>query len=227
MASNYEYRVPRIVLADRHPISRYGVRVALSSWHVAEVVGEASSMEELFDVLASRPCDIVLVDYTLQEKGCVRPSMIEQLVQKYPGTSIVIVTALRNAGLLDRAFADGIKGWVDKSEDRSELIAAIREVRAGRIYVGKTTRTMLKEVGIERPGCPTPLSPTEFSVLSWSIYESSNIMDIAKRLRCAYKVASRHKRCALTKLGLKNDQQLLEYCYWVDLLPCEKFKKEA
>lgn len=224
MTSNYECEVPRIVLADLHPLSRYGTRVALTSWHVAKVVGEAASKKQLFDILASRPCDIVLIDYILQEQGGGHPTMIEQLVQQYPHISIVIVTGLRNPGLVDRAFADGIKAWVDKGETRSELIASVQEVKAGRVYLSKATRAMLKEVGIERLGSRPSLSRMEATVLSLSVYESLDISAIAERLRSGYKVISRHKRLAFGKLGLKNDQQLHEYCCWVDLPLCKERK---
>jgi len=210
---------PRVVLADDHPISRYGMRVALTSSQEAQVVGEVGSAHELFRILETIPCDAVLADYVMpDEKGGDGLSMVKKLVRDHPNLPVVIVTALRNHGLLEAALREGAKGWIEKSEDHAELVQAIREVINGRTYVGGATRALLQHpMGTARAGEQVSLTGAETRVLCLSVYEALTLGQIAERLGCSYKIVSRHKRAALVKLGLKNDQELYEYCRWVDL----------
>jgi two-component system, NarL family, captular synthesis response regulator RcsB len=211
---HHNYSQPRVILVDDHPISRYGMRVALSASSAAQIVGEAGSAHELFDILKATACDVVLADYVMpHDRGGDGQAMIQRLAHDYPCTPVVIVTALRNRGLLQAALSEGVKGWIEKSGNHTELACAIEEAYAGRLYLGKGMRTLL---GNQLEG-PVSLTDTEARILSLFAYETLTLGQIAERLGCSYRIVSRHKRTGLAKLGLKNDQELYEYCRWVDL----------
>ena len=212
---------PRVVLADDHPISRYGIRAALEFDGLAQVVGEAGSADELFAVLQSVSCDLVLADYAMPDKthtdGLV---MISSLADLYPDLPIVIITAIRNVGLLNAALCAGVRGWVEKGERCSELAAAIREACAGRFYVSRSVQAIRNERDARIGMGATDLTGAERRVLSLAVRESLTTREIAERVGVSYKVVSRYKRSGLAKLGLKSDQELYEYSRWVDLAKC-------
>jgi len=212
---------PRVVLADDHPISRYGIRAALEFEGLAQVVGEAGSADELFAVLQSVPCDLVLADYAMPDKEDTDGlSMISRLANLYPDLPVVIITAISNVGLLEMALRAGVRGWVEKGERCSELAAAIREACAGRSYVSRSAQAIRDERDARIGAGATDLTGAERKVLSLAVHESLTATEIAQRLGVSYKVVSRHKRSALAKLGLKSDQELYEYARWVDLANC-------
>lgn len=225
----YEFKpASRVILADDHPITRYGIRLALAPSRVAKVVGEANSVPELFDLLASTPCDIIVADFVMPDKnkkGGDGLVMVRRLVKTYPKQPVIVVTAVRNRGLMDIALNDGAKGWIDKGEGQTELAKAVEEVRVGRSYVGKGTRFSLTNSLAEyKPRSRTPLTGAEVRVLSMFVNDSMSLRQIAETLDCSYKIVSRHRCSALEKLGLNSDQELYEYCRWVNLADACKQK---
>lgn len=219
---------PRIILVDDHPISRYGIRIAIQTMGVGVVVAEAGSVKELFDVLQEMSCEIVVADYMLpNSQGADGLSMVQRLAECYPDIRVVVGTALRNMGLLREALSQGATGWVDKAEKHSELGLAIREASAGYTYVSKSlAKQSRKKNKYLRRGVTPGLTKTEASVICLTVYESMKLEQIASLLVCSYKAASRHKRDALLKLSLRNDQELYEYCRWVDLRKLKDFEPE-
>lgn len=226
----YEFPQPsRVVLADDHPITRYGIRLALAPSRVAKVVGEAGSVHELFEVLASASADIIVADFIMPDKNRKAGdglAMVRRLVDTYPKAPVIVVTAVRNRGLMDIALNDGAKGWIDKGEGQTELAKAVEEVRSGKSYVGRATRLSLTNSLAEyKPRSRTPLTGAEVRVLSMFVNQSLSLREIAERLDCSYKIVSRHRCSALEKLGLNSDQELYEYCRWVDLADACKQKE--
>jgi len=211
--------VPKVVLADDHPIIRYGIRMALESNRIAKVVGEAGSPVELFDVLAHMPCDMIVTDFSMPDDHS-RDGLylIERLTRMHPTTPIVVITALRNAGVLNALLRKGVKGLLEKEGNVNELGLALHAVSMGREYVSPSLRTLLtsREVGAVRGG-ESKLTEAEIEVLRLFAYEGLTSQQISERLNRSRKTISRHKRSAQVKLGLPTNQELLEYCRRVDL----------
>lgn len=217
--SDEQNAVPSIVLADDHPIIRYGIRMALESNRIAKVVGEAGSPLELFNVLANTPCDIIVTDFSMPDDHS-RDGLylIERLMRLHPDIPIVVITALRNAGVLSTLRRKGVKGLIEKEGNISELGLALHGVRMGREYISPSLRTLLmsREVGV-RGTRESKLTEAEIEVLRLFAYEGLTSQQISERLNRSRKTISRHKRSAQVKLGLPTNQDLLEYCRRVDL----------
>ncbi|GLQ88159.1 response regulator transcription factor [Dyella flagellata] len=211
--------VPTVVLADDHPIVRYAIRLMLESNRLAKVVGEASSPMELFQVLADTACDIVMTDLSMpDEQSRDGLYLIERILRTYPDKPIVVITALRNAGVLSTLLQKGVKGLIEKEGEISELGLALHSVRQGRQYVSPSLRTLLTSRELHGEQGATPrLTQAELEVLRLFAYEGLTSQQISERLNRSRKTISRHKRSAQTKLGLSTNQELLEYCRSVDL----------
>lgn len=146
MGSNRLKHGPRVILADDHPISRYGMRVVLTRLGAMEVVAEAGCAEELFQRLGEVPCDIVVSDYAMPGEGHEDGAdMIRRFVRLHPDIPLVIVTALQNAGLFESALREGVRGWVEKGDEAAELIAAVYQVLAGHIYMSPSLRSTVAD----------------------------------------------------------------------------------
>lgn len=217
--SNEQSAIPHIVLADDHPIIRYGIRMALESNRIARVVGEAGSPMELFSVLANTPCDIVVTDFSMPDDHS-RDGLylIERLMRLHPDIPIVVITALRNAGVLGTLLRRGVMGLIEKEGNVSELGFALRGVSMGRKYVSPSLRTLLTSREVEiKTGRESKLTEAEIEVLRLFAYEGLTSQQISDRLNRSRKTVSRHKRSAQVKLGLPTNQALLEYCRRIDL----------
>ncbi|HEY9132311.1 MAG TPA: response regulator transcription factor [Dyella sp.] len=207
----------RVVVADDHPVCRYGVRAALKAMG-HDVIAEVASSNSLLDAAEHSACDMVITDYIMPgDSHHDGHFMLQNLRRVRPDMPVVVMTSLRNLGLLKEAMREGIQGWVDKAEGVTELAAAVGAARAGQTYVSKSIRSLLvkHEAKLERR--PVRLTHAEARVLRMSVSEGATLQVIADRLGFTYKSASKHKRAALAKLYVQNDMELYEYCRWVDL----------
>jgi two-component system, NarL family, captular synthesis response regulator RcsB len=220
--------IPTVILADDHPIIRYGIRMALESNRIAKVVGEAGSPMEVFKVLSAIPCDIIVTDFSMPDDHS-RDGLylIERIQRAHPNLPIVVITALRNAGVLSALLRKGVKGLLEKEGNVSELGLALHAVNMGRVYVSPSLRSLLtsREVDAQRGG-ESKLTQAEIEVLRLFAYEGLTSQQISERLNRSRKTISRHKRSAQAKLGLATNQELLEYCRRVDLSDDASGKEE-
>ncbi|NID04700.1 response regulator transcription factor [Luteibacter jiangsuensis] len=214
-----EYAVPKVFLADDHPIIRYGVRMALEAQGAAKVIGEAGSANELLELLRQSRCDIIVTDFSMpDDQGRDGLSLIERLRRLYPDIPVVVITALRNAGLLASLMRQGVAGLVEKEGDVGELGLALQAASKGREFVSRNLRTLLLENEVAMKGKDTPkLTDAEIEVLRLFAYDGLTSQQISERLNRSRKTISRHKRSAQAKLGLNTNQELLDYCRQVDL----------
>jgi two-component system capsular synthesis response regulator RcsB len=221
MVLNENVDIPRIVLADDHSIVRYGIRMAVESQRIARVVAEAGSPLELLAVLSQTPCDVIVTDFSMpDDHGRDGLSLIEKLIRNFPMTPIIVITALRNVGLLSALLRKGVKGLVEKRGDVMELCLAMQAVTKGREYISQDLLSMLTAAdavprlqGVRQ----RDLTNAESEVLRLFAYDGLTSQQISERLNRSRKTISRHKRSALAKLGLSTDQDLLKYCQEVNL----------
>lgn len=119
----------RVMLADDDPLVRAGIRGILESDDELEVVGEAADGESCVHLAARLRPDVALVDVRMPRLDGV--SAAERIVAKTPGVRVVIVTTFDDEAALHRAVAAGVSGFLLKSADPRELIAAVRAAAVG------------------------------------------------------------------------------------------------
>ena len=119
--------VMRVVIADDHAPTRFGVRAALEAagW---EVVGEAGDAVKAVAVaLETRP-DVCVLDIRMPGHG-IRAA--EQITRALPATAVVMLTASRDDDDLFDALRVGASGYLLKDMDPDRLPNALQGVLAG------------------------------------------------------------------------------------------------
>jgi DNA-binding NarL/FixJ family response regulator len=125
--------MPRILIADDHPIVRRNVREMLEDerW---EVCGEAATGREAVRMTAALRPDIVVLDLSMPETNGIEAAL--QIHREFPETEIVILTMHDVPELALAALSSGAHAYVLKS-DMGQLIAAVRELLPPRLAVRK------------------------------------------------------------------------------------------
>lgn len=124
----------RILIADDHPIVRGALLLAVEAAFGRAEILESASLEELFAHLEQfGVADLVLLD--LRMPGVNGFSGLQKLRSSYPETPVVVISAWEDKRLVDEALALGAAGFIPKSTPRHKIIAALRKVAAGEIYV--------------------------------------------------------------------------------------------
>jgi len=154
----------RVILTDDHKVVREGIRWMLSGEPDIEIVGEAESGEQLLDLLATTPADIVLLDVRMPGMGGLEA--LETITTEAPDLHVIVLSMHDEAAYVRRAVELGAAGYLLKNADRQDILEALRSVEAGRSYVQRDlTDTLLSTIS-GRGHASAALSPRELEVLS-------------------------------------------------------------
>lgn len=204
----------QIILAEDHGIVRYGIRLAIESAHVAHVVAEAANSDELIAAVQAHTCDAIVTDLSMPgTRTRDGIALIDRLQRIRPGVPIIVVTALRNAAILNKLLTKGVKAVVEKAGGVNELHCALVAAGQGRTYVSPGVEALLSRMSLvgARVGKEATLTTAEMEVLRLFAADGLTAGQIAQRLNRSVKTVSAHKKRAQHKLGLATNQDLIEY----------------
>lgn len=206
-----EYMILRTIIADDHPVVLMGARAALESTGDIEVAGEAANGDQLIDLLATRPCDVLVTDFSMPGgRHGDGLSLIDLVRRRYPRLPIVVLTMVNNAAVLQTMRSRGAIGLCDKRAPLREVAVAVRHAAAGRAYMSDTIRHQFEVAGLQTTAAAVRLSAREIEVVRMYV-SGMSISQIAERLSRSVKTVSRQKRDAMRKLGIDHDSRLSEY----------------
>ncbi|TCV92048.1 LuxR family two component transcriptional regulator [Luteibacter rhizovicinus] len=202
----------RVIIADDHPVVLMGTRAALEAGGEFEVVGEAANGDQLIDMLANRPCDILVTDFSMPGgRHGDGLSLIDLVRRRFPRLPIVVLTMVNNMAVLQAMRQRGAQGLCDKRSPLKEVPVAVRHVAQGRLYLSESIRAQFEEHGLHHSSDDElRLSAREIEVVRMYVGGMS-ISQIADRLNRSVKTVSRQKRDAMRKLGVDHDSRLSEY----------------
>jgi DNA-binding NarL/FixJ family response regulator len=132
---NNIYQV-KLFISDDHPVVIYGVSAMLSKRPDIEIVGTASSGEEMFRKLPESRPTVLLLD--LNMPGSDFYENIAWVKQHAPWVKILAYSAYSSPDLVKSLFQEGVKGFLPKTASPTELLEAIESVYRGISYTIST-----------------------------------------------------------------------------------------
>jgi len=124
----------KTLLADDHPLMREGVRQVLSQLEPPVEIIDAHDYPSLFAQTALHAdLDLALVD--LNMPGFVGMQGITQYRSRFPDIPLVVLSASESSNDIRDALAAGALGYIPKAASTAVMLAALRKVLAGDIYV--------------------------------------------------------------------------------------------
>jgi DNA-binding NarL/FixJ family response regulator len=118
----------RILIADDHPVFRFGLRSLLNAMPDTEVVGEVTSGEEALALAGSLQPDVILMDINMPGVNGIEAT--RRIRETNPDVRILIVTMLEDDSVF-AAMRAGARGYVVKGAEPTEILRAIRAVADG------------------------------------------------------------------------------------------------
>jgi two-component system capsular synthesis response regulator RcsB len=208
----------RVIIADDHPVVLIGLKTSLRDYgNGLDVVSEARNGQQLLDLLAKTPCDLLITDFSMPAdiEGYDGLSLLQRVRETYPTLPILVLTMLRNPALVQNMVSIGVRGVVDKMAMAKELMLAIDMIRAGRSYLSERMRRQIE--GMYPTGGEPMVSRREVEVIRF-LAQGLTVSEIARRLDRSVKTISQQKRDAMRKLNLESDKQLYDYARSIGLL---------
>jgi two-component system response regulator NreC len=201
-----------ILITDDHGVMRAGLRAMLESDPAIEVIGEAATGEEAIQLALERQPDIVLMDIGMQDADGIETT--RRLRKLAPQIQVLILTVYEDESLLQAAIKAGAAGYVVKRAAGEELMAAIRAVARGDMYIHPAvTRLLVKTLSADMDPAKNALrtlTPRELDVMSYIVRGFTN-RQIAEKLFISTRTVEGHRAILFDKLGLKNRVELVEF----------------
>lgn len=126
----------RVVLVDDHAPFRSYLATLLAQQPELVVVGEAEELDSLLQLIASLDpaCvpDVLLVD--VEMPGCNGPTITNRVLMEHPTLRVLALSMHDDPGFVAAMVAAGASGYILKDDLLAVIVAAIREVAAGRHF---------------------------------------------------------------------------------------------
>lgn len=206
--------VVTIIIADDHPIFRKGLRELIDADPTLRVVGETSDgVSALAAITDARP-DIAVLDVDMP--GHDGFEVARAVRDRRLPTAIIFLTMYKDERVLNNALDADVMGYVLKDGAATEIIAAIKAVKAGEHFLSPALSTLLvsrtrrvRKLASAAPALET-LSPTERKVLKL-LAEFKTTKEIADVLCVSPRTVDHHRANMAVKLGLRGQHALTRF----------------
>ncbi|GAA2331382.1 response regulator transcription factor [Saccharopolyspora halophila] len=179
----------RLVLADDEDLIRGALAALLALEPDIDVVAEASNGPDALRAVREHAPDIAVLDLEMPEPDGV------QAAEQLDGTAIVLVTRHARPGVLKRALAAGIRGFVPKTTPATKLAAILRDVHAGGRYIDPEIATSALT------GNACPLTDRELELLRHTL-KGGTVATIAAEVHLAQGTVRNYLSAAMAKLNV-------------------------
>jgi DNA-binding NarL/FixJ family response regulator len=148
----------RVLVADDHPMYRYGLRTLLEATPDLEVVGEAATGVEAVSAAATLQPDIVVMD--LNMPGLNGIDATRAILRTNPGTGVLVLTMFDDDESVFAAMRAGARGYLLKGADKSEIARAVLAVASGEAIFGPAVaQRVIDYFSTARPAGQPPAFP--------------------------------------------------------------------
>ena len=204
----------RVVIADHHPLFRYGLRCLLEQEPEFHVSGEARDGLEALALVNELSPDVLLLGVEMARISGL--DALRQLADQRSAVKAVLVGEEFREGLLVEAIRLGARGLLLKDAAPEFFSKAIRTVVGGQYWVGRDAVTdmvrLIRSQGRETPRLlPTDrLTQREQETLAGVAAGESN-REVARRLGVSENTVKHHLTAIFDKIGVSRRSELVAY----------------
>jgi len=195
----------RVLIVDDHPMVAEGIRSLLESYPDITVVGTLGTAQEAIDQVIMLAPDVILLD--LNMPGLSGLNATEIILEKRPGTRILILSMHDSPEYISTALSHGAKGYILKDVPTEEILTAIETVMAGKEYLCTGAKGSLRpKISDGRE----VLTGREQTILLELAQGHSN-KDVANTLNISVRTVETHRKNIKRKLGISSTAGLTRY----------------
>lgn len=209
----------RVFLVDDHPIVLTGFTLMLNAQDDIEVCGTASSAEDAVGKIAASKADLVITDITLPGRSGL--DLLKDVIAANASQRVLVVSMHDEMLYAERAIRAGARGYLMKEAGSEKMLAAIRHVLAGNIYVSDRIQAKILNA-MHAPSQRASASPVEkLSDREFEVFrlmgEGKTTKEIAGQLHLSDKTVAVHRGHIKDKLGIKSATELMHAAVrWVE-----------
>jgi DNA-binding NarL/FixJ family response regulator len=200
----------RVLLCDDHRVVREGLKQILADTADIEVAGECADGPDVLRQARILSIDLVLLDIAMPVQDGLE--VLQQIKQELPRLPVLMLSTYPEKHYAAQCFRLGAAGYLNKSADSDQLIAAIRKAATGGLYVSTAMAERLAaELDARAQKLPhESLSRREYQVFQL-IAAGSSVKEIADRLQLSPNTVSTYRSRILEKTDATNDVGIAMY----------------
>jgi two-component system, NarL family, response regulator NreC len=218
------------MVVDDHAILRAGLRMLVNAQADMEVVSEAPDGEKAIQGVRETKPDVTLLDLTMPRVGGMKA--LQEIARNCRETRVLVLTMHDDPAYLRSALAAGASGYLLKRAVDAELIAAIRAVHRGGIFVDPRLASILVQDVLAKKGTKggatqpvNILSDRELQVLQL-VARGYSSAQIAKQIAVGVKTVETYRSRFAEKLGLRTRSDVIRFAVQMGLLTPETLESE-
>ena len=213
----------RVLLCDDHRIVREGLRQVLTDPAngmpeirvVAEATNGSEALQQVEALAGTHGVDVVLLDIAMPEQDGL--DVLQSLGQQWPELPVLMFSTYPERQYAARCIQMGAAGYLHKSADPDDMVAAVRTAsRGGRYLTEATAQSLAGKVmrtKAVRPG--TGSASAQLDMLSHREHQVFRLItaglsvgEIGAQLGLASNTVSTYRARILEKTGARNDVEL-------------------
>jgi len=204
-------RKSRVFIVDDHPLVREGLTNLINGQVDLFVCGEAKDSAQAINGIAKARPDVALIDISLTNESGLE--LVKQLTRQFPRVALIILSMHDEALYAERALRAGARGYVMKHETSKSVLASIRRVLGGGVYVSEriVNRMALRVTSSREQVAGSPverLSDRELEIFRL-LGQGRSTSQIAADLNLSLKTVQAYCARAKEKFGVTSLTELL------------------
>jgi DNA-binding NarL/FixJ family response regulator len=195
----------RVLIVDDHPVTRDGLRSALSTSDDVDIVGEATNGAEAIEAVKELSPEVVFMDVRMPGMDGLEATRVIRDIA--PDTKVILFTIEESRAAIADAIRAGVSGYLLKDVSATELIQAARLALEGKAVIHPTlTRAFIEEIQYVETPRETPLSRRESQILQKVAYGATT-KEVAHDLNISPHTVKTHLERIFEKLGANDRAQ--------------------
>ncbi len=213
----HTHRMIRVMVVDDHRIVRQGLRQVLADYEGLGVAAEAAGGPEALQTIRrsmaapdGEALDVVLLDIALPGRDGLE--VLQQIKAEWPTLPVMMLSTYPDKQFAVRCIRAGAAGYLHKSADPDDIVAALRRAASGGVYLTPVVSQLLASA-LSEPRAQAPhesLSQREHQVFRL-LAEGQSVGQIAQALSLSPNTVSTYRARILEKTGTRNDVELALY----------------
>ena len=199
-----------ILIADDHAIMRDGLKQIFAGCSDMRVTGEAENGSDALIKIRQQNFDVVVLDMSMPGKSGVE--LIKQVKSEAPKLPVLVLSMHKESQYAGRTLKAGASGYLCKDSAGTQLVAAIRKVASGGVFISpEAAQNLALSMVAHTDSLPhTLLSDREYQIFKLLV-AGKGITEMADILNINVKTVSTHKARIMQKMSLTTVADLVRY----------------
>ena len=196
----------KVSVADDHTLFRQGLKLILEDMENIDVVADVANGKELIEVAGVIKPDLIIMDINMPVVNGIEASRV--LLQENPELKVLVISMYGDEQYYNSVIENGVKGFILKDADNSELRTAVKMILNGKTYFSQ--ELLLKLIRNRQTNEQIALTTREKEILTL-ICKGLSSSEIAAKLFLSERTIENHRASLLDKTGCRNSLSLVIY----------------